>query len=392
MNRWSRPWNVVGAGLAGAVLARELAERTDSPVLVLEERDHVAGLCHTERDPETGVLVHRCGSHIFHSEDERAWRFLSRFADMRPCQHRVGAVNRRGRFPLPINLTTINRFFGVDFDADQARAFIDSRADKHVTDPSNLEEQFLAQYGRELYEAFFYGYSKKHWGCEPRELPASVASRQRLRFDDDDRYFQDRFEGIPADGYTDSVRRMLDHEKIAVQTHCSARPGDLDRHRHLFWTGPLDAYFEHRHGRLSYRTVTWLEERASGDVQGTSVLNYTELDVPHTRIHEHKHLAPWEDHQGSVIHTEFSKATGPEDDPAYPRCLSADEDACSRYMAEAAKLTDVSFLGRLGTYRYLDMDQVIKESLEMADRTVTALARDLPLPLFPASLSRGNPH
>ena len=375
---------IAGAGLAGAALARELATNVDCRITIFEARDHIAGNCHTERDKATQVMLHKYGPHIFNTSREDVWNYVNRFARFRPFVNRVKARIDKGIFSLPVNLHTINQFFGKTFTPAEARAFITSIADKSIGEPANFEEQALKFVGRELYEAFFYGYTKKQWGCEPRELPASILKRLPVRFNYNDSYYDTLFQGIPEQGYTEMVRRMLDHEKITVRLGTPFDPSSTDPRDHLFYTGPLDAFFGFKFGRLGYRTVNFEREDAIGDFQGNAVINYPDVDVPFTRIHEHKHFAPWETHEKTVYFREFSKETEPEDVPYYPKRLSADVDLLQKYIGLAESEKSISFLGRLATYRYLNMDQVIGESLDFAGRFLQCLKDGTSPPIFSA--------
>ncbi|MCX8091348.1 MAG: NAD(P)-binding protein [Verrucomicrobiae bacterium] len=362
----SRPFAVAGAGFAGAVVARELAVHTDRRVIVFDERPHVAGNCHTERDEATGVMVHRYGSHIFHTDRQDVWEYVNRFMPFRPYIHRVMANTPRGMFSLPINLLTINQFFGKTFSPEEARAFLESLAEKRNGEPANFEEQALRMVGRELYENFFEGYTRKHWGCDPREIPASVLKRLPVRFNYNDCYYDCVFQGIPEGGYTELVRRILEHPRIEVRLAQKFDPAWCGEFEHVFYTGPIDAFFGFRHGRLAYRTVTFQRHEARGDFQGTAVINYTDVRVPYTRVHEYKHFTRWEQHERTVAFFEFSQDTGPTDIPYYPVRRPDDKARLRHYYADAVQTRGVSFLGRLATYRYLDMHQVIAESLDFA--------------------------
>jgi UDP-galactopyranose mutase len=373
---------IVGAGFSGAVVARELVTRSECRVTIVEERPHIAGNCHTERDAATNVMVHRYGPHIFNTNRRDVWDYVNRFGTMRPFINRVKAVNRHGIFSLPINLHTINQFFGRQFNPVEAQAFLESIGDTSIGEPRNFEEQALKFLGRDLYLAFFHGYTKKQWGCEPRELPASILKRLPVRFNYDDSYYSSACQGIPEQGYTDIVGRILDHEHITVKLGVKFSPEKRGECDHLFFTGPLDAFFGFKHGRLGYRTVTFERIDTEGDYQGNAVINYTELDVPYTRIHEHKHFAPWETHPRTVAFREFSKETEPADVPYYPKRLAADMGLLEKYRAMAEAETRVSFLGRLATYRYLNMDQVIGEALDFADAFLKAKAEGKPAPVF----------
>ena len=357
---------VVGAGFSGAVVARELAEHGNNHVLVMDARPHIAGNCHTARDEATKVMQHVYGPHIFNTDLVEVWNYVHRFGKLRPFINRVKAHARQGIFSLPINLLTINQFFGKQFSPAQARAFVASLGDPSIGEPANFEEQALKFVGRQLYDAFFYGYTRKQWGCEPRELPASILKRLPVRFNYDDNYYNTAYQGIPENGYTSIIENILDHPGIDVRLNTKFDPKDGAGYRHVFYTGPIDAYFGFNEGRLSYRTVTFERIEAEGDYQGTAVINYTDLAVPYTRIHEHKHFTPWEEHQRTVAFREYSKATGPQDVPYYPVRNQQDKATLSRYVAQARTLKGISFLGRLATYRYLDMDDVIDEALTFA--------------------------
>ncbi len=371
---------VVGAGLSGAVLARELVNGMDCRVTVLEARNHIAGNCHTERDGASGIMLHKYGPHIFNTDRLEVWNYVNRFARFRPFVNRVKAHTARGIFSLPINLHTINQFFGKTFTPGEAREFIASIADKSIVEPANLEEQALKMVGRQLYQTFLYGYTKKQWGCEPRELPASILKRLPVRFDYNDSYYDKPFQGIPEEGYTGMVSRILDHERITVLLGTEFEPGLADGARHLFYTGPLDAYFGFRFGRLGYRTVEFQRIDGRGDFQGCAVINYPEMDVAYTRVHEHKHFAPWEQHESTVCFREFSKETTRADVPYYPKRLAADIDLLAKYVGLAQLENTTSFLGRLGTYRYLNMDQVIGESLDFSKRFLNSVKTGTPGP------------
>jgi UDP-galactopyranose mutase len=354
---------VVGAGFSGAVIARELAE-AGHRVLVIDTRDHIAGNCHTERDQETGVMVHRYGPHIFNTNNEQVWQYIQRFGTLMPYINRVKASIASGIYSLPINLHTINQFFGVRLDPREAEAFLASRASTEFPEPANFEEQALSFIGKELYEAFFYGYTQKQWGCEPSQLPASILKRIPVRFNYNDNYYASRFQGIPLEGYTEIVRRILDHPEIGIELNTAWERSMNDQFCHVVYTGPIDKYFGCDNGSLGYRTVYWDCINGVGDLQGNAVINYCDQNDPFTRNHEHKHFAPWEEHDRSLLFTEYSKETESGDIPYYPKRLSADLTLLSSYQTRAEKEKAVSFVGRLATYRYLNMDAVVAEALE----------------------------
>ena len=374
---------IVGAGFSGAVVARELAEAGHS-IVVFDARDHVAGNCFTARHA-TGVMVHTYGPHIFHTQHEHVWQYINKFGEMMPYQHRVKAISKQTMYSLPVNLKTINQFFDRNFDADEAEKFIASKADNTITDPVSFEDQGLRFVGRELYEAFFAGYTSKQWGVDPKELPASILARLPVRFNDDDTYFSHPYQAIPKDGYTPIVEAILNHPEISVHLSTRFSPteskefGSFD---HIIWTGPIDAYFGFEFGRLGYRTLDFVPEVADGDYQGHPVVNYCDTDVPYTRITEHKHFAPWESHDKTIVYREFSRLCGEADTPYYPIRLVKEKEQLLNYVQRARDAKGVTFIGRLGTYRYLDMDVTIHEALLASKTMLECIANKQPLPSF----------
>ena len=373
---------MVGAGLSGAVIGRKLAE-AGFKITIVEARDHIAGNCHTRRDPETGVMVHVYGPHIFHTDDEEVWNYVTRFTPFRPFTNRVKTTVSDSVFSLPVNLHTINQFFGKTFCPDEARAFIaETQADQTIEDPANFEEQALKFVGPALYEAFFKGYTIKQWGCDPSALPASILKRLPLRFTYDDNYFFHKFQGMPENGYTAMVERILDHPNITLHLSTRFDRAQADDYDHVFYSGPLDGYFDFQLGRLGYRTLDFEPFHHDGDYQGCAVMNYGDATVPYTRITEHKHFAPWESHARSICYREFSRACGPDDVPYYPIRLVAEKEMLADYVNLANAAQGVTFVGRLGTYRYLDMDVTIREALDTADGYLAALENRVPVPTF----------
>ena len=374
---------IVGAGFSGAVVARELAE-AGHLANVFDTRDHVAGNCYTARH-ETGVMVHTYGPHIFHTQHEHVWQYINRFGEMMPYRHKVKAISQDTMYSLPVNLKTINQFFDQDFDAQQAEDFIQSKADTTITNPVSFEDQGLRFVGRELYDAFFAGYTAKQWGVDPKELPASILARLPVRFNDDDSYFNHPYQAIPKDGYTPIVTAILNHPSIKVHLSTRFDPsshsefGEFD---HVVWTGPIDAFFNFEFGRLGYRTLDFVPEISDGDYQGHPVVNYCDVDVPYTRITEHKHFAPWEDHARTVVYREFSRICGETDTPYYPIRLVKEKEQLLNYVQRARSAKGVTFIGRLATYRYLDMDVTIHEALLASKAMLECLAKQQPMPSF----------
>ena len=372
---------IVGAGFSGAVLGRALAE-AGHRVLVLDERKTVAGNCFTERDAETGVMVHVYGPHIFHTQNERVWAYVNQFGEWAPYRHRVQAVAGGAVYSLPINLLTINQFFHKVMGPQEARAFIASKA-QNLENPANFEEQALSMIGPELYHAFFRGYTCKQWGLDPTRLPASILKRLPLRFNYDDSYFAHPHQAMPREGYAAIVKAILDTPNLELRL--GARFEDLnERFAHVIYSGPIDRYFNYAFGRLGYRTLDFEVFRARGDFQGTAVLNYCDQEVPFTRITEHKHFAPWETEKfdKTICYREFSRLCGPTDIPYYPIRQTDEEVMLKHYVAMARSTRDVTFVGRLGSYRYLDMDVTIGEALDASDKLLQMIREGGEIPAF----------
>lgn len=372
---------VIGAGFSGAVIARELA-LAGMTVDIFESRDHLAGNCHSERDPETGVMLHVYGPHIFHTSNEKVWNYVRQFDEFMPFTNRVKAITGGKVYSLPINLFTINNFFNKTFSPDEAKEFVAELGDKTIEDPQTFEEQALRFVGKELYGAFFKGYTTKQWGLHPSVLPASILKRLPIRFNYDDNYYASKFQGMPKHGYTYIVEKMIDHPSIKVHLGTKVEKDTLESYDHVFYSGPLDAWYGFEYGRLGYRTLDFVTERHEGDYQGNAVINYCEENVPWTRISEHKHFSPWEEHEKTVIYKEHSRTCGPDDVPYYPVRLVDDKELLNRYVALARKEENTTFVGRLGTYRYLDMRVTIGEALDVAEQYLSAVKSGVPMSPF----------
>ncbi len=363
------PFLIIGAGVSGATLARVLAD-AGQHVMVIDERDHVGGNCHTAIDPATGIMVHAYGPHIFHTDQEHVWDFVSRFANFIPYRHRVLAVANGQAYRLPINLHTLSQFFSRCFKPEEAKKFLSAHAEE-IPHPVTFEEQALSTIGRPLYEAFFKGYTIKQWGRDPSELPASILKRLPVRFSFDDNYFHHQRQALPEKGYTQMVLNMLAHENIVTRLGCRFEEMPEIDVQHTFYSGPIDRYFQYKAGRLAYRTLHFEELRERGDIQGTPVINFCDLEVPHTRITEHRHLSSWQQEtSGSIAFVETSREAGENDIPYYPVHLASDKKQLTQYKKMASQTRDVTFLGRLGTYSYLDMDQAIAQALKIAEKTL----------------------
>ncbi len=375
---------IIGSGFSGAVLANQLVVGLDCSIDIWDERSHIGGNCHTARDEQTGIMVHQYGPHIFNTDKKEIWDFVNSFAEFRPYVHRVKAMSNGKVYSLPVNLHTINQLFNKSFTPDEAKAFLETLGDRSIENPKNFEEQALRFIGKELYHAFFYGYTKKQWGCEPTELPASILKRIPVRFNYDDNYHNNIFTGIPVEGYSALIQKMLVHPDIRVLLNKKFDISmDISGYDHVFYTGPIDAWFNFKYGRLGYRTVTFEKCYANGDFQGTAQMNYCDVDTPFTRITEHKHFANWEQHEKTIYFKEFSKETSPTDIPYYPKRLENDKQLLLKYRNDAEKLEKVSFVGRLATYRYMDMHHVIGEALNYSRDFLAAAAAKQKPPVFP---------
>ena len=371
---------IVGAGFSGAVIAYHLA-REGYSVVVSDDRDHVGGNCHTHRDQDSGVMVHKYGPHIFHTDDGEVWDFVNRFATFKPYVNRVKTTVGGKVYSLPVNLHTINQFFDTSFSPGQAAQFI-TEISEDIDAPQNFEEQALAFVGSDLYKAFFRGYTKKQWGVDPVELPASILKRLPLRFNYNDNYFSHRFQGIPEEGYTHIIEQLLDHPSIRVELGKKMNRADAWDFDHVFVSGPLDAWFDYSEGELGYRTLDFDEIRAEGDFQGCAVMNYGDESVPFTRISEHKHFAPWESHEKTIAFKEYSRTCGRDDIPYYPIRLVNEKAILQKYIDRARAEKNISFIGRLGTYRYLDMDVTIREAIDAAKIFLESDSKGFTVPVF----------
>ncbi|WP_426957523.1 UDP-galactopyranose mutase [Muricoccus radiodurans] len=373
-------WLVVGAGFAGATLAERLASVRGERVAVIDRRDHIAGNAYDENDA-AGILMHRYGPHIFHTNSDQVFAHLSRFTKWRAYEHRVLARVADGKLvPMPINRTTVNRLNNLALTTEEeVEAFFQSRAET-VPEIRSSEDVVVSRVGRELYETFFRGYTRKQWGLDPSELDKSVTSRVPTRPSNDDRYFTDTHQFMPLDGYTSMFKRMLDHPNITVMTGTDYRAvRDSIPYRRLIWTGPVDEFFGHRHGKLPYRSLRFKHETLNQEwYQPVGTVNFPGEEVPYTRISEYKHLTG-QVHPMTTITTEFPAAEG---DPYYPVPRPENQELYKRYEALADATPDVWFVGRLATYRYYNMDQVVAQALATFRRIEASVpprsANDIP--------------
>lgn len=372
---------IVGAGFYGATIAERAAAR-GLRVVVIDRRAHVGGNAHSAFCPQTGIEIHSYGAHLFHTPNRAVWDYLNRFSAFTEYRHRVFTCHRDQVYPLPINLGTICQFFGRRLSPDAARALIaEQAAEMQGRVPGNLEEKAIALIGRPLYEAFIRGYTAKQWQTDPRDLPAQIITRLPVRFDFDSRYFSDRYEGLPVDGYGALFARLLGQTGISVHLGVdffALRP-HLPPALRVVYTGPVDRYFDYAEGELGWRTLDFQREiLPTGDFQGTAVMNYADTDVPWTRIIEFRHFHPERRYpvDRTVIAREVARFAKRDDEPYYPIDTAADQAMYRRYRARAEREANVHFGGRLGTYRYWDMHQAVGAALKAWDTDLAPLFAD----------------
>ncbi|MGI8622399.1 MAG: UDP-galactopyranose mutase [Solirubrobacteraceae bacterium] len=362
---------VVGAGYAGSIMAERLATQAGLRSLVIDRRPHVAGNAYDERD-EHGTLIHRYGPHIFHTNAEKVWRYLSQFTEWRPYEHRVLASVEGRLLPMPINRTTLNAPYGLALETDaETEAFLAERAEPRARMDSS-KDSVVARFGWDLYEKFFRGYTTKQWGMDPRELGAQVCARIPVRFDTDDRYFGDDFQNMPAAGYTAMFRRILDHPLIDVRTGAEYLDvKDEVDYEHMVWTGPIDELYGHRLGRLPYRSLEFVNSAQAtpdgGTVQPVASINYPDGEIAQTRITEYRHMTGQSPHGWTALQTEYPRAEG---DPYYPIPRPENRELYERYEKLTASEGGVTFVGRLARYQYLNMDQVVGQALASFERLI----------------------
>lgn len=372
---------VVGSGLFGLTIAEQAATELGLKVALLDRRSHIGGNAYSEKEKQTGIEVHRYGAHLFHTSNERVWEYVNRFTEFNNYVHRVYTRHNGIVYPMPINLGTINQFFNAAYSPAEAKALIAEQAGELAgTDPQNLNDKGISLIGRPLYEAFIKHYTAKQWQTPPEELPASIISRLPVRYNYDNRYFNDKYEGLPVDGYAAWLERMAAHPNIEVHLNTDFfEPGHQYSRENVLgqipvvYTGPVDRYFDYAEGDLSWRTIDLEEEVLPiEDFQGCSVMNYPDADVPFTRIHEFRHFHPERDYtkDATVIMREYSRFANKGDEPYYPVNTSVDREKLLAYRDLAKGENNVLFGGRLGTYKYLDMHMAIGAALSMFDNKI----------------------
>ena len=367
---------VVGSGFFGLTVAEQAASELGKRVLVVEKRNHIGGNAYSEKEPETGIEVHKYGAHLFHTSNERVWEYVNRFTSFTDYQHRVFAMHDGTAYQFPMGLGLINQFFGKYYSPDEARKLIEEqREGRDPAEATNLEERGIALIGKPLYEAFVKHYTAKQWQTDPTELPPEIISRLPVRYTFNNRYFNDKYEGLPVDGYASWLENMADHELIDVRLDTDWFDiRDEFTGIPVVYTGPLDRYFDYAEGHLGWRTLDFEQEVLdTGDFQGTSVMNYNDADVPYTRIHEFRHFHPERSEyptDKTVIVKEYSRFATDDDEVYYPINTPEDRAKLLKYRelaAEESRKNGVLFGGRLGTYQYLDMHMAIGAALSLFD-------------------------
>ncbi|AZA57883.1 UDP-galactopyranose mutase [Chryseobacterium shandongense] len=355
---------IIGCGFAGAVLAERLAKQ-GKKILIVDRRDHIAGNAYDYYN-EDGIMIHKYGPHIFHTNSEEVFKYLSQFTEWRPYEHRVLASVDGQLVPIPINLTTINKLYGSNLSSSEVKEFLASKAEtrKPVT---TSEDVVINAVGKELYEKFFRGYTKKQWDLDPSELDASVTARVPTRTNSDDRYFTDTFQAMPKNGYTEMFRKMLSHPNIHIMLNTNYKDiVDLIPHTKLIFTGPIDHYFDFCFGKLPYRSINFrFETLDQHQHQVTGTINYPTSNL-YTRITEFKHLTG-QKHSRTTIVYEYATSEG---DPYYPIPRKENQEVYNQYKKLGDETPDVYFTGRLGTYKYYNMDQVVAQSLALFRKIV----------------------
>ncbi len=355
---------IVGAGYGGAVFGR-LAAEDNHVVEIIDKKDHAGGHSYSYPDPETGVEIQKYGPHIFHTNYEDVYRFIKRFTALNNFINRVKAVYNDRVYSMPVNLHTINQFFGRNFSPPEAKAFIESKQ-LHFEKVTNFKEAVLSSLGEELYAAFFRDYTIKQWGVQPEEIAVSTAKRLPVRYNYDDNYFNDKYQGIPVDGYGTLFKKMLDHKNITLNLKTpfdAVKSTWKKKYDMLVYTGSIDEYFDYCFGALPYRTIKF-ERIVDREIQGNAVINYTDISVPFTRIHEHKWFTPERSFEKSVAFKEYSAATDSRKAPYYPVENENSLQLYQQYKKLAKREERLLLIGRLAQFKYFNMDQVTKSSMD----------------------------
>jgi UDP-galactopyranose mutase len=371
------PFIVVGSGFFGLTIAEQIASRLDLPVLVIEKRDHIGGNAYSNIDKDTGIEVHDYGSHLFHTSNKKVWDYVNSFTSFNDYIHRVKTTSKSRVFSMPINLHTINQFLGKALSPDEAAQWLSSIKEGELSksEGHNFETKAISLIGRPLYETFIKGYTEKQWQTDPKLLPAEIISRLPVRLNYDDRYFNDTYEGLPVAGYLAWMQNMTKNRRIKIVNGVNFFDikDKLSPQQRIVYTGPIDRYFNYSHGILGWRTLDFEKQILNtDDFQGTSVMNYADVEVPFTRIHEFKHLHPEREYKSgkTIVMYEYSRTANSQDEPYYPINSSRDRKMLEIYRKLASVEKNVYFGGRLGRYQYLDMHMAISSALQLAEELI----------------------
>lgn len=360
---------ICGSGLFGLTVAQEYVQKFNRRVLIIEKRNHPGGNSWSEFDEETGIEIHKYGSHLFHTSNEKVWAFVNRFSNFVPYRHKVIARTESDFYNLPINLMTLSRFFGRTFNPEEAKSFLNSISSQ-IANPSSFEEAAISQIGQQLYETFFKGYTQKQWQVDPRSLSPEIYKRIPVRFNFEDGYFNDTHQGLPETGYSGLIQRLISHEKIDLVLDLDFQnlKRNISGKQITVYTGPIDQYFDFKFGPLGWRTLDFtVEKHPVDDYQGNAVVNYVDVQTPFTRIHEFKHLHPERKYTNdmTIIMKEYSRFATENDEPYYPINTEENRIKLKKYRELISKSDRVFFGGRLGSFQYLDMHMAIASALTM---------------------------
>jgi UDP-galactopyranose mutase len=365
---------IVGSGFFGSVLAERIANKLKEEVMIVEKRSHIGGNCYSTDDRDTGIHYHLYGTHIFHTPNERVWKYINRFTEFNSYFHQVLTTYKNKVYQMPINLETINSFYNVNLKPFEVDAFLQEEIKKeNITAPRNFEEKAISMMGRPLYEAFIKGYTMKQWQKDPRDMPESILKRLPFRTNYNESYYYSRWQGIPLDGYGKIFEKLLDSKNIEVKLNLDYfKIRDLiPAETKIIYSGPIDQFFNYKYGKLEYRTLRFEKEIVNcEDYQGTSVMNYADVDVPYTRIHEPRHLHPERTdypRDKTMIIKEYSMLDDGSN-PYYPINDEKNQNLIMKYREEVKKLKHTIISGRLGEYKYYDMHDTINHALEVFDR------------------------
>jgi UDP-galactopyranose mutase len=366
---------IVGAGFFGSVLAERIANDLDSKVLVIDKRTHIGGNCYPEIELQTGIEIHKYGTHIFHTSSKKVWDYITKFTEFNSYHHQVLTTYKNKVYQMPINLETINSFYNLNMRPCEAKEFIENEISKEgIINPTNLEEKAISLIGRPLYEAFIKGYTIKQWDKDPKELPPDIITRLPVRYNYNEEYFVDaRWQGIPLKGYTAVFESLLDSPNIDIKLNCDyfENKNSFDIREKLIYTGPIDQFYDYKFGKLGWRSISLKRKIVDvEDYQGTSVMNYADIETKFTRIHEPKHLHP---ERENTIHKSvifFEASNSDEEIPFYPVGTKMDNELFNRYKDLSEKEDKIIIGGRLGDYSYYDMDKTILAALKCYEEKI----------------------